>query len=72
MELEQSCRSSTFEIITEYLLKLLKFLVRCAFFPRFHGGFTYNDHLYLAMEECVLGTLGSYDKAPIPMTPEDR
>ena len=47
-------------------------MVRCAFFPRFHGGFTYNDHLYLAMEECVLGTLGSYDKAPIPMTPEDR
>jgi serine/threonine protein kinase len=40
----------------------------CRFFPAFYGGFVQGDKLYLAMEECSLGTLGYYNVSAAPTT----
>ena len=53
-------------------LSLLSLTDKCPFFPRFHGGFPFGGHLYLAMEECAMGTLGAYDAAPVPISWADR
>ena len=53
-------------------LSLLALTDRCPFFPRLFGGFPLGDHMFIAMEECGLGTLGAYDLAPYEITWEDR
>ena len=64
--------SADFANRPETELSLLSLTDKCPFFPSLYGGFPFGDHLYIAMEECAMGTLGAYDAAPVPISWADR